>query len=81
MTSYNLQINMEIKVVYYRLITKFLTYNKLLHWKSNCILHIRIDKILFFSKLLFSEFTSSILSNNYNIFFYLYDIFQSCEHL
>lgn len=66
---------MEINVVYYWFIIKFFIYNKFLYWKSNCILYIRIDKILFFSKLLFFEFISFILFNNYNNFFYLYDIF------
>lgn len=63
---------METKVVYYWLITKNLTNNKLLYLgKEFRILYIR-QNIFFFTRLLFSEFT--ILLNNYNNLFYSYDI-------
>lgn len=63
---------METKVVYYWLITKNLTNNKLLYLgKEFRILYIRQNVI--FCRLLFSEFT--ILLNNYNNLFYSYDIF------
>lgn len=63
---------METKVVYYWLITKNLTNNKLLYLgKEFRILYIR-QNIFFFTRLLFAEFT--ILLNNYNNLFYSYDI-------
>lgn len=63
---------METKVVYYWLITKNLTNNKLLYLgKEFRILYNRQN--IFFTRLLFSEFT--ILLNNYNNLFYSYDIF------
>lgn len=64
---------METKVVYYWLITKNLTNNKNYYILERNFVFCIIDKIYFFTRLLFSEFT--ILLNNYNNLFYSYDIF------